>query len=105
MPFIVGGVIGYLTNKLAIKMLFRLRTPHFLFRWQLPCTSGMIPKNKSRLAAGIAAMVSHKLMSAEVMSDALLSDSMLERVRQKVHGVIASYQTDDRTLREALSSH
>lgn len=64
----------------------------------------MIPKNKSRLAAGIAAMVSHKLMSAEVMSDALISDSMLERVRQKVHGVIASYQTDDRTLREALSS-
>lgn len=33
MPFIVGGVIGYLTNKLAIKMLFRPRTPHFLFRW------------------------------------------------------------------------
>ena len=67
-------------------------------------TPGMIPKNKSRLAAGIAAMVSRKLMSAEVLSGALLSDSMMERVRQKVHGVIASYQADDRSLREALAS-
>lgn len=103
-PPVVGGVIGYFTNDLAIKMLFRPRKPLFLFGRQLPMTPGMIPKNKSRLAAGIAAMVSRKLMSAEVLSGALLSDSMMERVRQKVHGVIASYQADDRSLREALAS-
>ena len=104
MPPVVGGVIGYFTNDLAIKMLFRPREPLFLFGRQLPMTPGMIPKNKSRLAAGIAAMVSRKLMSAEVLAGALLSDSMMERVRQKVHGVIASYQADDRALRDALAS-
>ncbi len=104
MPPVVGGVIGYFTNDLAIKMLFRPRKPLFLFGRQLPMTPGMIPKNKSRLAAGIAAMVSRKLMSAEVLSGALLSDSMMGRVRQKVHGVIASYQADDRALRDALAS-
>ena len=104
MPPVVGGVIGYFTNDLAIKMLFRPREPLFLFGRQLPMTPGMIPKNKSRLAAGIAAMVSRKLMSAEVLAGALLSDSMIERVRQKVHGVIASYQADDRALRDALAS-
>lgn len=104
MPPVVGGIIGYFTNDLAIKMLFRPREPLFLFGRQLPMTPGMIPKNKSRLAAGIAAMVSRKLMSAEVLAGALLSDSMIERVRQKVHGVIASYQADDRALRDALAS-
>lgn len=104
MPPVVGGVIGYFTNDLAIKMLFRPREPLFLFGRQLPMTPGMIPKNKSRLAAGIAAMVSRKLMSAEVLAGALLSDSMIERVRQKVHGVIASYQADGRALRDALAS-
>lgn len=104
MPPVVGGVIGYFTNDLAIKMLFRPREPLFLFGRQLPMTPGMIPKNKSRLAAGIAAMVSRKLMSAEVLAGALLSDSMMERVRQKVHGVIASYQADGRALRDALAS-
>lgn len=104
MPPVVGGVIGYFTNDLAIKMLFRPRKPLFLFGRQLPMTPGMIPKNKPRLAAGIAAMVSRKLMSAEVLSGALLSDSMMERVRQKVHGVIASYQADGRALRDALAS-
>lgn len=103
-PPIVGGVIGYFTNDLAIKMLFRPRKPLFLFGWQLPMTPGMIPKNKARLAAGIAAMVSRKLMSVDVLAGALLSDSMVERVRQKVHGLIASYQADDRPLREALAS-
>ena len=103
-PIVVGGVIGYGTNLVAIKMLFRPRDPHFLFGHKLPFTPGMIPKNKARLAAGIASMVSNKLMSVEVMSDALLSDSMIEKVRQKVHGVIASYKTDDRTSREVLSS-
>lgn len=104
MPPVVGGVIGYFTNDLAIKMLFRPREPLFLFGRQLPMTPGMIPKNKSRLAAGIAAMVSRKLMSAEVLAGALLSDSMIERVRQKVHGVIASCQADGRALRDALAS-
>lgn len=103
-PPVVGGVIGYFTNDLAIKMLFRPRKPLFLFGWQLPMTPGMIPKNKARLAAGIAAMVSRKLMSVDVLAGALLSDSMVERVRQKVHGLIASYQADDRPLREALAS-
>lgn len=103
-PPVVGGVIGYFTNDLAIKMLFRPRKPLFLFGWQLPMTPGMIPKNKARLAAGIAAMVSRKLMSVDVLAGALLSDSMVERVRQKVHGLIASFQADDRPLREALAS-
>lgn len=49
-------------------------------------------------------MVSNKLMSFEVMADVLLSDTMIEKVRQKVHGVIASYHIDGRTSREVLSS-
>lgn len=37
-PIVVGGVIGYGTNLVAIKMLFRPRDPHFLFGHKLPFT-------------------------------------------------------------------
>lgn len=42
---IVGGVIGYITNSLAIRMLFR---PHYkkrMFGKRIPFTSGIIPKD------------------------------------------------------------
>ncbi len=50
---VMGGVIGYGTNELAIWMLFHPRTPRFLFGHQLPMTPGIIPKNKARIAEGM----------------------------------------------------
>lgn len=101
-PPVVGGVIGLITNDIAIKMLFRPQKPRYLFGKQLPLTPGMIPKNKSRLASGIAHMVSDKLMSADVLSGALLGEDMIERVRGKVRGYIEERRTDERALRVVL---
>ena len=45
-PIIVGAIIGYFTNWLAIKMLFR---PHYekkIFGIKIPFTPGLIPKEK-----------------------------------------------------------
>lgn len=102
-PPIVGGVVGYITNDLAIRMLFRPLKPVYILGQQLPMTPGMIPKNKERLAAGIAAMVSDKLMSSEVLAETLLSDDMIAKVRAKVAEFIAKQKANDKPIRDALA--
>ena len=49
-PPLVGAAIGYITNDIAIRMLFRPHEAKYLFGKQLPFTPGIIPKEKGRLA-------------------------------------------------------
>lgn len=64
-PPIAGGMIGYFTNDLAIKMLFRPYRPIYLFGRQLPFTPGLIPSNQSRLAKRIADTIMGSLLTPE----------------------------------------
>ena len=43
LPPLVGAVIGYFTNLIAVKMLFYPRKPVYLFGHQLPLTPGTEP--------------------------------------------------------------
>jgi uncharacterized membrane protein YheB (UPF0754 family) len=66
-PPLIGAFIGYLTNKIAIRMLFRpLRAIH-IFGIKLPFTPGIIPSKRHLLAENIGEMVrSHLLTSHEI---------------------------------------
>ncbi|MEM1251444.1 MAG: DUF445 family protein [Cyanobacteria bacterium P01_H01_bin.21] len=64
-PPIAGGIIGYFTNDLAIKMLFRPYRPIRVFGQQLPFTPGLIPSNQSRLAKRIADTIMGSLLTPE----------------------------------------
>ena len=44
---LLGAVIGYCTNWLAVKMLFKPLEPIKVFGRTLPFTPGVIPKNLS----------------------------------------------------------
>lgn len=100
---LVGGIVGYFTNDLAIRMLFRPIKPVYIFGHRLPMTPGMIPKNKERLAEGIALMVSGKLLSSDVLGETLLSDDMIARVRTRVADFVESQRTNETPLCEALA--
>lgn len=56
-PIFVGALIGYCTNYIAIKMLFKPQKPIYVFGKKLPFTPGVIPKNKSRIAAAVGKAV------------------------------------------------
>ena len=58
---IVGAVIGYLTNWLAIKMLFRPRTEKRILGVKVPFTPGLIPKEKDRIARNVSESVGEHL--------------------------------------------
>ena len=67
LPPVLGGVIGYFTNDIAIKMLFRPYKPKYLFGQRLPFTPGLIPSNQQRLAKKISEVIMRSLLTPEEM--------------------------------------
>ncbi len=67
LPPILGGVIGYFTNDIAIKMLFRPYQPKYLLGQRLPFTPGLIPSNQQRLAQKISDVIMRSLLTPEEM--------------------------------------
>ena len=98
----VGGLIGYITNALAIKMLFRPHTAKHIFGFRLPFTPGIIPKEKGRIAKTIGGAISENLMSKEVLEKNLLSDDMIAKIRDAISSFFATQKANPETLRQFL---
>ena len=72
----IGAIIGYITNWLAIKMIFRPRKPWKVFKVRIPLTPGVIVKNQKRLAHAIANAVTDVLLPEADIVSMLKSDDM-----------------------------
>jgi hypothetical protein len=66
-PPVVGAVIGYITNDIAIKMLFRPLTEKRLFGLRLPFTPGILPRQRHKLAENIGKMVERELITEPII--------------------------------------
>lgn len=80
-PPIVGGIIGYFTNDLAINMLFRPYRPVYLWGRKLPFTPGLIPANQSRLARKVADAILGSLLTPEELQN--IAHKLLETERTR----------------------
>jgi len=89
-PF-VGGLIGLVTNGLAIRMLFRPLKPLYLWKYKLPFTPGLIPKERPRIANAIGEIVSRDLLDKETLKSTLLSEQMRSNIYLKVDEMIKRY--------------
>jgi len=65
----VGGIIGYFTNDIAIKMLFRPYKPIYIGGRQLPFTPGLIPSNQEKLAKRISDTIMGSLLTPEELQN------------------------------------
>jgi uncharacterized membrane protein YheB (UPF0754 family) len=65
LPPITGGIIGYYTNDLAIKMLFRPYRAVLIGDRRVPFTPGLIPRNQERLAQRISDAILSSLLTPE----------------------------------------
>lgn len=101
---LLGGVIGYITNDIAIRMLFRPHTAKYLFGVHIPFTPGIIPKEKGRIAEAIGGVISENLMNKEVLERYLLSEEMIAKVRSAAEEFIAT-QKNNETLAEFLGHY
>ncbi len=83
-PPFVGAVIGYFTNYVAIKMLFRPRKAYYLFGRRLPFTPGLIPSKRGRLAEAIARVVRENLLTEESVKQRLNEENVRRSIRDLV---------------------
>ena len=65
MPPLLGALIGYVTNYIAIRMLFRPLHPWHLFGIRIPMTPGIIPATRGELAQRMGEMVGSHLLTAD----------------------------------------
>jgi hypothetical protein len=66
-PPLVGAIIGYVTNRIAIGMLFRPYREKRLAGIRLPFTPGIIPRQRYRLSESIGKMVSTQLFTEDAV--------------------------------------
>ena len=102
---LVGGVIGYVTNDIAIRMLFRPHKAKYIMGWRVPFTPGIIPKEKGRIAEAVGTVISNNLMSEAVLEKYLLSDNMVNRVRTSIVDFIANQKTNSETVAQFLEHY
>ncbi|SNR92962.1 DUF445 family protein [Desulfurobacterium atlanticum] len=93
-PPVVGGVIGYFTNYVAIKMLFRPKKPYYFFGKRIPFTPGLIPSKREKLAFSIAKVVKENLLTEDTLRKRLNE----EKIKKSIESLV------DRGLADILFS-
>jgi len=88
LPPLIGAVIGYFTNLIAVKMLFYPHKAVYLFGHQLPLTPGAIPKGKARLAKSAGKIVQNELFTREDISGRLLTEEVEKPLIDKVMSIL-----------------
>lgn len=102
---ILGLVIGYVTNDLAIRMLFHPYKPIHIGRWRLPFTPGLIPSQKERVAKSLGQVISSQLLSADTLQKEALSEETLALIRDRIEEGLRQLASNGRTLRECLTDY
>ena len=101
-PVMVGAVIGYVTNWLAIKMLFRPHEEKRIFGFHIPFTPGLIPKERSRIAKSIGETVGGYLLSPEVIMNSLKDNRIESYIKEWVGSSINKLKEEERTIRDFI---
>lgn len=82
---LISGAIGWITNWVAIKMLFR---PHKEINFGLFKIQGLIPKRRDEISENIADVVEKELISVDDIENKLkeveFDDGMIEKVLDKL---------------------
>jgi len=65
LPPVVGSVIGFTADTIAIKMLFRPYRPVYWFGKQVPLTPGLFPRGQERFARKVATTLTDKLLTPD----------------------------------------
>ncbi|AEJ19581.1 DUF445 family protein [Gracilinema caldarium] len=83
-PPVLGAIIGYITNAIAIKMLFRPLYPIKIGPFQLPFTPGILPRERHKLADNIGRMVEKELLTEEIIRQRLTKPDVVIAIQQGV---------------------
>ncbi len=83
-PPVLGGIIGYFTNDIAIKMLFRPYRAIYIAGQRVPFTPGLIPRNQERLAKNISNTIMGSLLTPQELQNLARRLLQTERVQSAI---------------------
>ena len=92
----IGGLIGYLTNKIAVKMLFR---PYKRWNFGIIKIQGVLPKRQADIAKSVGETVEHSLLNNADLYERILGESSREHLKttlgealaKKIHRFVPSF--------------
>ncbi|PNU21814.1 DUF445 domain-containing protein [Geothermobacter hydrogeniphilus] len=90
-PPLLGALIGYVTNYVAIRMLFRPLRPWRVFGLRVPLTPGIIPAKRAELAVRMGETVGSHLLTADDVGAVLGRDSFRRELRGAVAEKLGSF--------------
>ncbi len=99
----VGALIGYMTNVLAIWMIFNPKKPinFLLFTWQ-----GLVPKSRDRIAENLATTVEQELVNARLIKEYLMEEQRKRDIKRGlVDFILGELDRDYPSLREMLGAN
>lgn len=74
----IGGLIGWITNYLAIKLMFRPIEPINIFGYKL---QGLIPKRKQEIAFTIGNIIDEELVSLEDVVEEMTTEENIRPIK------------------------
>lgn len=93
---VIGGLIGYITNVIAIKLIFRPINPI-----KIPILNieiiGMIPKRKTEIATNIAKVVEEQFISVDEITDNIITEQdkqhIIDYIKVRVKSILSEKMT------------
>ena len=82
---LISGAIGWITNWVAIKMLFR---PHTEINFGLFKIQGLIPKRKAEIGTGIASIIQNELISVKDVISNIDREEFSKRLNKLIDDVL-----------------
>lgn len=101
---LVGAVIGYITNWLAIKMLFRPHNEKRIFGIRIPFTPGLIPKEKERIAKSVGETVGEHILTNEIIINSLKNEDIVVKLKDTINKKVDKAFDDNFNMKEVIES-
>lgn len=101
-PIIIGAIIGYFTNWLAIKMLFRPYNEIRIMNIKIPFTPGLIPKERERISKSIGNTVGVYLLSPETIIESLANEKIDKSIKEWLEKKINDIKKSQKRIKEYL---
>ncbi|MEF9934086.1 MAG: DUF445 family protein [Clostridium sp.] len=100
---IMCSIIGYITNYIAIKMLFRPYNEVRILGIRVPFTPGIIPKEKERIAISISDAISSHILNKEYLKQLLTKEKTKITIKNTLSKHINDLLLSDRTIKSLIT--
>jgi len=92
---LIAALIGYFTNWVAIRMLFRPLKEKRIFGIRIPFTPGLIPRKRRDIANNIGKSVAENLLTTEAVSERLESKEVKAQINITIYNWLEQFLEKD----------